>query len=309
MLTRPYADATEELITSMKRTLTRTLIAALLVACWTGTASAAESAPVSSTRATASLVSNTDAVAPGTAFRVGLYIRLAPGWHTYWKNPGDAGVPPDIDLTLPTGSKAGPIAWPAPRRLAEGPVMTYAYTGDVLLPITITPPPGAAGIAIQAHAQWLVCKDICVPEEGDFRLDLPDGAATASAQAPLFATFDRQMPRSSPWQAVAGADGTLWVQGVELTPATVLDAWFIPDTPGTILDGAAQPLTVWHGGFTLSLRPGKAFKPDAGLSGILAVRDRAGLETDVVVQAAPGAVPPPTPSMRLQRMLGLAFLG
>ncbi len=78
-------------------------------------------------------------------FRVGLHFRLAPGWHTYWRNPGDAGVAPDLSLVLPPGASAGPIAWPTPRRVAEGPVMTYAYTGDVLLPVTVTPGARIAG--------------------------------------------------------------------------------------------------------------------------------------------------------------------
>ena len=109
--------------------------------------------------------------------------------------------------------------------------MTYAYTGDVLLPVTVTPAADGS-TSVKAHANWLVCHEICVPEEGDFRLDLPAGAAAPSAQAPLFAAFDRQVPPPSPWQAVVGRDGTLFVQGAELTPATVVDAWFIPDAPG-----------------------------------------------------------------------------
>ena len=293
----------------MLQSLTRWLLPALLTASWAAAACAAESAPISSARATVSIVSDTDAVSPNTPFRIGLYFRLAPGWHTYWKNPGDAGVPPDLQLTLPAGTTASPVAWPTPSRVSEGPLMTYAFTGDLLLPVTITPAPGSDGASIQAHAQWLVCKQICVPEEGDFRLDLPAGAATTSAQTPLFAAFDRQAPRPSPWHTVVDADGTLLVQGPELTPATVVDAWFIPDMPGSIRDDAAQPLTVWRGGFTLSLRPGKNFRPEAGLSGILAVRDRVGLETDVVMRATPGVVPPPLPTMGVQRMLGLAFLG
>ncbi len=292
----------------MPRTL-RTILLFVLLVCPAVPAGALESTPVSSPRATVSLVSDTDAVAPATPFRVGLHYRLAPGWHTYWKNPGDAGLPPELELTLPPGSKAGPIVWPTPQRVAEGPLMTYAYTGDLLLPVSVTPGPGAGVTEVRAHAQWLVCKEICVPEEGDFRLELPAGTAAPSAQAPLFAALDRQVPRPSPWQAVVGGDGTLWVQGPELTTATVVDAWFIPDIQGVIRDSAAQPLTVWQGGFTLALRPGKAFRPNDGLSGILAVRDRSGLETDVALHAAPGAVPPPPPTMRLQRMLGLAFLG
>ena len=279
-----------------------------LFACWGLPAAALESALATSPRATASLVSDVDTVAPGQAFRVGLWLRLAPGWHTYWQNPGDAGVPTELDLNLPPDATAGPIVWPAPQRVAEGSLMTYAYNGEVLLPVTVTPS-SEGKTDIKVHANWLVCRDICVPEEADFRLDLPTGNASPSAQAPLFAASDRQVPRPSPWHAVVGQDGTLFVQGPELTPATVDDAWFIPDAPGTIRDSAAQPLTVWHGGFTLGLRPGEAFRAESELSGILSIRDRSGLETDVAVHAAAGTVPPRPPTMRLQRLLGVAFLG
>jgi DsbC/DsbD-like thiol-disulfide interchange protein/cytochrome c biogenesis protein CcdA len=291
----------------------RILKTILLIALLVGPAipaGALESTPVSSPRATVSMVSETDAVAPGAPFRVGLHFRLAPGWHTYWKNPGDAGIPAELDLTLPPGASAGPIIWPTPQRLAEGQLTTYAYTGDLLLPLTVTPGQDAGATTVQAHAQWLVCKDICVPEEGDFRLDLPAGTAAPSAQAPLFAAHDRQVPHPSQWQAAVAGDGTLWVQGPELTTTTVVDAWFIPDTQGTMRDSAAQPLTVWEGGFTLALKPGKAFRSEDGLSGILTVRDRSGLETDVTLRAVPGVVPPPpSPLVRIERMLGLAFLG
>ena len=285
------------------------LLSFLLLAGWALPAAALESRSVASQRATVSLLSDTDAVTPGQPFHIGLHIRLAPGWHTYWKNPGDAGAPPDIALTLSPGSQAGPISWPVPQRVTEGQLMTYAYTGDLLLPISITPAATHGSTTVKAHAQWLVCREICVPEEADFQLDLPAGVAAPSAQAPLFAALDRQLPRPSPWQSVIGSDGTIWVQGPELTPATVVDAWFIPDTPGAIRDSAAQPLTVWQGGFTLALKPAKAFQAADGLSGILSVRDRSGLETDVMLRATPGIVPPPPPTMRLQRMLGLAFLG
>ena len=289
-------------------TLVARVIMVAMLTCWCLPAAALESAPVTSARATASLVSEVDAIAPGSAFRIGLRLRLAPGWHTYWLNPGDAGVAPELSLDLPHGATAGPIAWPVPQRVAEGPLMTYAYTGDVLLPVTVTAAP-EGGASIKAHANWLVCREICVPEEGDFQLDLPAGAAIPSAQAPLFAASDRQMPRPSPWHAVVSGDGALWVQGPELTPATVEDAWFIPGSQGTIRDSAAQKLTVWRGGFTLALRPGKAFQPEGGLPGILSIRDRSGLETDVELRATAGTVPPQPPTMWLGRMLGLAFLG
>jgi len=310
----------------------RLLILTLALLTGLGTqARALESAPAISARATVSLVSDTDAVSPGTPFRIGLRIRLAPGWHTYWRNPGDAGVAPEMDLALPKAATAGPIGWPAPQRLAEGPLMTYAYTGEVLLPLTITPAPAAAGfgapaagtpsgaptlqdggVTIAADARWLVCKQICVPEQAHFTLDLPAGHAAPSAQAGLFAAADRRIPRASPWPAHIAADGTLWLRGAELNAPNVAGAWFIPSVAGTIEDTAAQPLSTGFGGLagglTLALKPGPAFKPGVDLDGVLAVLDRSGQETDVAVHATPGA-PPPELAMPLARVLGFAFLG
>nr|WP_294529098.1 protein-disulfide reductase DsbD domain-containing protein [uncultured Rhodopila sp.] len=281
--------------------MTRLLTLAALVVLWALPVLAMESAPMSSPRAVATLVSETDAMQPGQPFRVGLNLKMADGWHTYWKNPGDAGAAPELTIA---GGTASPIDWPTPRRVAEGPVMTYAYTGQVLLPVTVT----AANGAIRAHAQWLICKDICVPEEGDFALDLPIGTANPSPQAALFAAHDRAVPRASPWAAHIAPDGTLFVQGPELRPATVTDAWFIPDQADRIQDDAAQPLSVRNGGFTLSLKPGRGFDANTGLSGVLSVRDRTGMQSDVVINAAPGAAPAPA-LPPLGQVLVFAWLG
>ncbi len=304
--------------------MSRLLIIALVLLTSLGTqAVALESTPAVSSRDTVSLVSDTDRVAPGTPFRIGLRFRLAPGWHTYWRNPGDAGVAPELDLALPNGAVAGPITWPAPQRIAEGPLMTYAYTGEVVLPLTVTPasaphgsglPASANGITtISADARWLVCRQICVPEQAHFTLDLPTGDLPAShtaisPQAPLFTAADRRIPRPSPWVAHIAADGTLWLRGAELNAATVTNAWFIPSAAGTIQDAAPQLLSTGPGSLTLSLKPGPEFKAGAGLDGVLAVLDRSGQETDVAVSATPGA-PPPDLSMPLGRVLGFAFLG
>jgi thiol:disulfide interchange protein len=286
----------------MKRLLTTMLILISVVTLAAPfPARALESAAVSSPRAVATLVTDTDAMQPGTPFRAALRLLLANGWHTYWKNPGDAGVAPDFTID---GVTASPIDWPTPRRVAEGPVMTYAYTGEVLLPVTVTAQSGT----LKAHAQWLVCKDICVPEEGDFSLTLKVGTPGPSAQAKLFAAHDAAVPRNSPWTARISPDGTLFVQGPELSSATVTDAWFIPDQPNRIQDDAAQPLSVRTGGFTLALRPAKGFEATKNLSGVLSVRDRSGMQADVVISAVPG--PAPTPAMPpLGQILVFAFLG
>src|SRR3954453_15816087 len=140
----------------------RLLALVMMTVLWALPAMALESAPIRSPRATATLITDTDAIQPGQPFRVGLYLRLADGWHTYWKNPGDAGPAPSLEIEGVTQSA---IDWPTPRRVAEGPVMTYAYTNQVLLPVTVTAQDGTVQTGtIKAHAQWLVCKDICIPE-------------------------------------------------------------------------------------------------------------------------------------------------
>ncbi|WP_277813972.1 protein-disulfide reductase DsbD domain-containing protein, partial [Acidisphaera rubrifaciens] len=175
---------------------------------------ALESAPVRSDRAVVTLITDTDHVAAGTQFRAGLQLRMAPGWHTYWRNPGDAGTTPELHLTLPAGVTAGPIDWPAPQILREGPVVTYSYEHEIVLPVTVTVARDAAlPLHLAAHAEWLVCANICVPEQGDFTLDLPAGTPAPSAQAPLFAATDRLIPRPAPFTARVAPDGVLSVTG------------------------------------------------------------------------------------------------
>jgi thiol:disulfide interchange protein DsbD len=155
-------------------------------------ARALESAAQESPRARVTLVADHLAIAPGQAFQLGLRLRLAPRWHSYWRHAGDAGAPTEISLTLPEGSEAGPIAWPTPQAIPFGPLMSFGYYGEVVLPMRIAPPASLrAGevFSVSAEATWLVCDDVCIPEEGSFRLDLPV-AAEAKANpdlAPLFA--------------------------------------------------------------------------------------------------------------------------
>jgi thiol:disulfide interchange protein/DsbC/DsbD-like thiol-disulfide interchange protein len=277
------------------------LTAALIAA---APALAAESAAVTSPRMTATLVSSSDQVPSGGEVRLALRLRTAPGWHTYWRNPGDAGVAPELDFTLPPGVTAGPIAWPAPQRMPEGQVMTYGYTGEVLLPVRVTAPAG--GLAVKLHATWLVCAKICVPEQGDFTLTLPAGPITPSPQSALFTAADARMPRPSPWQALIAPDGVLSVTGPEISPATIKDAWLFPDDPGAILADGPQHLSVHDGGFTLALPPDPDWKPATGLHGVLTVRDGAVIRSAVSWPAPPG---PAVAASSLWQMLGFAFLG
>jgi len=267
----------------------------LLLMIFAAPALAAESSAAHTPRVTATLVSDTDAVAAGVPLHLGLRLQLAPGWHTYWQNPGDAGIAPEFTLDVP----ASPIAWPAPKRLPEGPLMTYGYTGSVLLPVTVVP--GTGGLHVTASANWLVCEKICVPEEGHFTLDLPAGTPAPSAEAPLFAAA--RTPRPSPFPARISGDGTLTLTGAELSPATVADAWFIPTVDGSIQPSAPQKAEVRDG---VVLMPFKV--APRSLAGIVVLRDRSGEESLLAIDAPAGAAPAAA-SLPLAEALLFAALG
>ncbi|WP_417470917.1 protein-disulfide reductase DsbD family protein [Maricaulis sp.] len=127
----------------------------------------------------ASLVSDRAVVAPGESFHIGLRQVMPEGWHTYWRNPGDNGLPTEVRWDVPAGVSIGEIEWPAPEEmpLAET-IMDYGYHGEVVLPFPVELDAGfAAGeLVVTGHASWLVCEIICVPEERTLSLTLPVAA-------------------------------------------------------------------------------------------------------------------------------------
>ncbi len=124
----------------------------------------------------ARLVAEQAVVAPGGSVTIALEEQIAPGWHTYWKNPGDAGAPTEIAWTLPPGWKANAIQWPRPKRLPVGPLMDYGYEGKLWLLSRLTAPADAQGpVTIKAAVSWLVCREVCIPEDTVLTITLPVG--------------------------------------------------------------------------------------------------------------------------------------
>ena len=125
---------------------------------------------------TSRLVPEAGSVVPGGTLWVDLHLDIAPGWHTYWRNPGDSGLPTEIAWKLPAGFSAGEVAWPAPERFVLGTIGNYGYSGsaDLLVPIAAPADLEPGGVAhLAADASWLVCSDICIPGEAKLTLDLP----------------------------------------------------------------------------------------------------------------------------------------
>ncbi len=249
---------------------------------------AAESTPVQTAHTTASLITSTDASAPGTTLTAGLRLRMAPGWHTYWQNAGDAGFPPSLAVQLPNGGTAGDLTWPAPQRLTEGTVTAFGYTGDLVLPFTITA--GNGPLRLQAHASWLVCRDICVPEEADLALDLPPGTPAASPQAPLLAAAAAAVPQPAGFAATLTPDGTLSLAGPGL-PEGVTAAEFFPLADGRTETLGPQTPTRRDGALTLRTKL-SAVKDAAGpVSGVVALTTAAGVRAfTVAATPAPALV-------------------
>ena len=277
-------------------------------ACLSGGARALESNIVESPRARASLVAESAGFAPGQKLRVGLRLRMAPGWYTYWRNPGDAGAAPELDFSLPDGVSAGPIAWPIPSRHATGPVMSYGYDGEVLLPVTLTlgPALGDGPLVVQVHASWLVCETICVPEDGDFTLSLEGGAPVPTPEAALFAAADAATPRAAPWPASISPEGVLSLRIPGLDASQVREAWFAPLAWGQVEHSAPQELRASADGIALALRPGAEFRHEAGLAGVVVITDHAGRVSALELTAAAGPAVAAAAVLPLWQLLAFA---
>ena len=171
----------------------------------------------------AKLLADTATVVPEHSFTAGLLLKMAPGWHTYWQFPGDAGIPTEIKWNLPPGWKAGPIQWPIPLKLSEpGDIQIYGYHDEVLLMIALTPPPKIAesSVKLAGAADWLVCEKICIPGSANVQLDLPVGGQATPANADLFAKYRNRLPRSLP----PGADSALhWSRQSNAFRLTITD--------------------------------------------------------------------------------------
>lgn len=241
----------------LRRSLDLLLGIVLLATSFGGVAAPAKTAHVE-----AELVAERTAFVPGATTTVALRLAMADGWHTYWRNPGDTGLPTALTWKLPEGVTAGPIQWPAPRALRVGPLMNFGYEGEVFLLTDIAVPaaarPGDA-LTLAGKAEWLVCRETCIPEEVTVDLTLPVAAhADPYPQwgAAIAAVRDA-LPRPAPgWVADARGDG----QKVTLTltgPAGAAvpdDVHFFPYDSGRIEPAARQVFArADNGTFVLTL--------------------------------------------------------
>jgi DsbC/DsbD-like thiol-disulfide interchange protein len=223
----------------------RIIAACLLLAC-AAQAPALELAPA----VAASLWAERDGIAPGQSFTLGLRLLHAPGWHSYWAVPGDSGLPTRLSWRLPPGFRAGAIQWPAPRRLPIGPLVDYGYEGDTLLLTELQAAPDlplGGDVRIEVRAQWLMCRDVCIPGSKDLSVTLPvrpAQALRATANAPAFEHARERVPRDLKLALASATRSGTQVSLAFAAPAHGIPHRldFFPLEPGRIEASAPQTL-------------------------------------------------------------------
>ncbi|OWQ85164.1 hypothetical protein CDN99_23335 [Roseateles aquatilis] len=191
------------------------------------------------------LIAASSRVSPGQTLLLALEQRIAPHWHTYWKNPGDSGQPTSIEWTLPAGATAGEILWPAPKRFDVGPITNYGYEDQALLLTEVHLPqdltPGSMA-TVKADATWLVCREECIPQQATLTLALPVGAvAVASPEAAHLQAARAALPAKAPFPATARIDGQMLTVAWPVSGSSaVKQALFLPADWGRI-QHAAKP--------------------------------------------------------------------
>ncbi len=240
------------------------------------------------------------AIAPGEHFTIVLRQNIREHWHTYWRNPGDSGEPTQIEWRLPAGWSAGPIQWPAPDAIPFDILVNYGYSGEVLFPIEISAPanlrPGETA-TLTANVFWLVCSDVCIPEEGVLTLALPveaqgrDDPAWASriaeAVAALPARSDAVTARVTP-----GPPPRLSVTVSEL--GAVRGAHFFPYDRNALDHAAPQAPSVGEAGVSFTLKAGVADNlGEAPLDGVVVIDGAEGRRA-YEISAEPGEPLPNT---------------
>jgi thiol:disulfide interchange protein DsbD len=276
---------------------------------------------VTAPHVTVELAAQTAGAAPGSTLYAAVILTADKGWHTYWRNPGDAGEATKIAWSLPAGWRAGAIVWAAPRRLPVGPIMNYGHEGRAILAAPLEIPAGARPgqtATLVANVDYLVCAEVCVPGSAKVSLALPVSAGAPPLDPRWGKTITDALlaaPKPAGLDAAFRYAGalTLAVAGPALKGLKPSDVYFYPYSD-TLID-QAKPQGVERGprGLTLTLASGTGGAHAATVAGVLAVDGKAW-----EITAAPGPPPPgaaglgPLGSNRhfgLPLALAFAFLG
>ncbi|HEY6087360.1 MAG TPA: thioredoxin family protein [Burkholderiaceae bacterium] len=284
----------------------------VLALCTSPCLAQAATAVVTTEQVHAELVAHApEGIAPGKPVWLGLQIEHQPHWHTYWKNPGDSGLPTTLSWQLPSSVAAGDIDWPTPKKLPVGPLVNYGYEGKLLLPVPLSVSPAfdAKVLDVKLSAQWLVCREVCIPQQGEFALSIPAQASTAG-HAVAFGTAQAAKPQPATG-ALARAE---LVDGAKTLRVTVTglpaalrgrELAFFAETAGVIEHAARVPARwdgdAWQAQVPVSMQ---RFESPAQMQAVLvAPGATAGVQVSLAIAGAWPALAAPAPALQAEAPL------
>jgi len=256
---------------------------------------------------TALLISEVSSIRPGMPFTVAVRFELDPGWHNYWENPGDSGLPTTIEWTLPEGFEAGDIQWPIPERIVAYPLVDYGYSREVSLLVEITPPPelnAGTSITLDAFVDWLICETICLPAYAELSVEIPVTSGRSEAD-PQWADHFREARAHLPkvmdeWSVEAELTDSgyrLSVESRDDRPSPPDAVYFYPSGSDVLDHAAPQEVVVEAGRLTLELAGSAyAMQPSPVLEGVLLAEedgswDAEGAVSGLLIEAPVAGVP------------------
>jgi thiol:disulfide interchange protein DsbD len=280
-----------------------------------------------------------EAAQPGETVLAGVHLKMESGWHTYWKNPGEAGMATKIEWHLPAGVTAGDIRWPLPEKLPPAEVTTYGYQGEVVLlvPLKLAADVKPGALALSAKVSWLECKEQCIPADGTVQATLNVGGETkSSADAELLKQWQSKTPRAEKmfsfkvrWDKKVGSDTrTIIIEGTQTVQDKALafdKVEFFPDASDNYEFGGATEKLPVSTGFAVRKTVKQFSAWPSKISGVIVLEgngQRNGFElsepiTGDLAQGAAATVSPVSSSSSsnvgsresLVRMLLYAFIG
>jgi len=218
----------------------------------------------SSAHVEAALVSEVRSIQPGQAFCIAVRLKMDEHWHTYWKNPGDSGMPTKIVWQLPGGFTVGEVQWPYPQKFGKPPVVSFGYADELFLISEVRAEENAkpgTKVKISAIVEWLACKERCIPGSAELSLNLPvqDSVPDLNTRwAGRFVETRKNLPREFPdWRTRASAGSGNILIRIDPPPwfkDELSGLSFFPEQEGLIDYSEAQSLKKSRDGYVLEVR-------------------------------------------------------
>jgi len=306
----------------LTRSLARIVLALFFLAPAAGPAAALSSDWLDHEQARVRLLAAPGDDGAADELRLGLQFSLEPGWKIYWRTPGEAGIPPELDWSGSDNLAAAEMRWPVPHRFTLFGLDTFGYSGDVVLPIRARVAEAGSPASLEARLTYLICSDICIPHDGVLALDVPAGGVPPSAEGFLISRAEGLVPGDGE-AAGLGLEGAHFVGDPAAPVLEVVARSEIPfQAPDLLVEGPpgylfAEPTIDFSDGrkeAVLRLQSERGPLAEGGLSGetltLTLIDGQRGLERATAPRFLTGSTGPgATTAAALVQILALAVLG